>query len=102
RIQPPGLPGRQPALAEHRASPAHRDDAFEARRVRPDGGIKWGGAQVFVGEAFGGEVVGIEVVDDGLWHVHLGPLWLGVLHGTSRTSVALEASVTHVPGHAEA
>ena len=89
--QPPDKP------AEHDYS-----DDFEARRVRPDGGIKWGGSQVFVGEAFGGEVVGIEAVDDGLWHVHLGPMRLGVLHGRSRTIVPLEPSVTHVPGHAEA
>lgn len=77
-------------------------DGFEHRRVRSDGGIKWGGSQLFVGEAFGGEVIGIEAFEDGLWHVHLGPLRLGVLHGRSRTIVPLEPSVTHVPGHAQA
>jgi len=55
-----------------------------------------------VGEAFGGEVVGIDAVDDGPWRVHLGPLRLGVLHGRSRTIVPLEPSVTHVAGHAAA
>jgi transposase InsO family protein len=74
-------------------------DGFEGRSVRSDGAIKWGGDQVFVGEAFAGETVGVEAVDDGLWHVHLGPLRLGVLHGRSRTIVPLEPSVTHVPGH---
>ncbi len=77
-------------------------DGFESRRVRPDGGIKWGGWSVFVGEAFAGEVVGLDQVDDDLWHVHLGPLRLGVLHGRSRTIVPLEQGVTHVPGHGEA
>lgn len=79
-------------------------EGFEERRVRADGAIKWAGSQVFVGEAFRGETVGVEAVDDGLWHVHLGPLRLGVLHGRSRTIVPLEAgpSVTHVPGQAEA
>jgi len=74
------------------------------KRVRADGGIKWAGSQVFVGEAFRGEMVGVEAVEDGLWHVHLGPLRLGVLHGRSRTIVPLEAgpSVTHVPGQADA
>jgi len=72
---------------------------FEPRSVRSDGSIKWDGEMVFVGEAFGGEVVGIKPFDDGLWHVHLGPLRLGVLHGRSRTIVPLEAGVTHVPGH---
>lgn len=87
-------PRQMPAEPSEHSYP----DGFDARSVCPDGGIKWGGAQVFVGEAFGGEVVGIEAVDDGLWHVHLGPLRLGVLHGRSRTIVPLEPSVTHVPG----
>ncbi|MCB9871126.1 MAG: hypothetical protein H6837_14810 [Planctomycetes bacterium] len=77
-------------------------EGFEARSVRRDGAIKWGGDHVFVGGAFAGERVGIEAVDEGLWHVHLGPLRLGVLHGRSRTIVPLEPSVTHVPGHEEA
>ncbi|MCK5945411.1 MAG: integrase core domain-containing protein [Planctomycetes bacterium] len=77
-------------------------DQLAPRRVRPDGGIKWGGSQVFLGEAFRGEVVGIEAVDDGLWHVHLGPIRLGVLHGRSQTIAPLAPSVTHVPGHVEA
>lgn len=77
-------------------------DGFEHRSVRPDGGIKWAGGQVFVGEAFAGEVVGLAAVDDGRWHVHLGPLRLGVLHERSRTIVPLESGVTHVPGHGAA
>ena len=73
----------------------------EPRSVRRDGSMKWGGKLVFVGEAFRGEVVGVEPVDDGLWDVHLGPLRLGVLHGRSRTIVPLERGVTHVPGHGD-
>jgi putative transposase len=73
--------------------------AFEVRSVRRDGAIKWTGAQVFIGEAFTGELVGLEAVDDDLWNVHLGPLRVGVLHGRSRTVVPLVPSVTHVPGH---
>jgi hypothetical protein len=44
-------------------------------------------------------VIGLTLVDDGRWHVHLGPLRLGVLHERSRTIVPLEGGVTHVPGH---
>ena len=77
-------------------------EGYEARSVRRDGGIKWEGQQVFVGEAFAGERIGVEAVDDGLWHVHLGPLRLGVLHARSRTVVPLPPSVTHVPGHSDA
>lgn len=35
------------------------------RAGRPDGSIKWAGALVFLGEAFGGEVIGMEAVDEG-------------------------------------
>jgi len=70
--------------------PEHEyDDAFEIRRVRRDGSMKWGGGFVFVGEALAGEQVGVEDVDDGHWHVHLGPMRLGVLHERSRTVMPL-------------
>jgi transposase InsO family protein len=81
------------------APPHAYGDGYEHRCVRRDGAIKWAGGQVFVGEAFAGEVVGLTAVDDGRWHVQLGPLRLGVLHERSRTIVPLEAGVTHVPGH---
>ena len=80
--------------------PEHQyESSIEPRSVRPDGSIKWGGANVFVGEAYAGEVVGLEVVDDGLWQVRLGRLRVGTLHERSRTIVPLEGGVTHVPGH---
>ena len=79
---------------------------FEVRRVRSDGSMKWGGSYVFVGEAMRGEIVGVEPVDNGVCHVHLGPMRLGALHERSKTVVPLASdvdtqSVTHVPGHAE-
>jgi len=58
---------------------------LEARRVRRDGTIKWAGGYVFVGEALAHEIVGLELVDEGRWHVHLGPMRLGVLHERTRT-----------------
>ena len=70
--------------------------------MRPDGSIKWAGSQVFVGEAFAGEIVGLTAADEGRWHVQLGPLRLGVLHERSRTIVPLETGVTLVPGHGAA
>ena len=78
---------------------------LEARRVRRDGSIKWAGGFLFIGEAMAHEIVGLEPVDDGRWHVHLGPMRLGVLHERSRTVTPIgeaedQPSVTHVPGHA--
>ncbi|MCB9880767.1 MAG: transposase [Planctomycetes bacterium] len=82
-----------------RPPPHSYPDGFEPRSVRTDGMIKWGGKFVFVGEAFRGEVIGLREAGDGLWSVHLGPLWLGNLHERSRTIVPLENGVTYVPGH---
>ena len=77
-------------------------DDLEQRSVRSDGSIKWDGGMVFVGEAFAGETVGLQACDEGLWHVQLGPLRLGILHERSRTIVPTAGGVTHVPGHGEA
>ena len=82
--------------------PDHRyPDGFECRRVRRDGYIKWIAKRFYLGEAFAGEVIGIEPVGDGVRDVHLGSLQLGVMHGRSGMIVPLQASVTHVPGHGE-
>jgi transposase InsO family protein len=64
------------------------DDGFEVRRVRSDGVIKWSGERIFVGEALAGEMIGLECSEE-RWHVHLGPMRLGLLHERSRTVVPL-------------
>ena len=64
-------------------------DAFEVRRVRRDGSMKWNRGYVFIGEALAGELVGVEPKDDGHWRVQLGPMQLGVLHERSRTVMPL-------------
>jgi len=81
-------------------------EGFEARRVRSDGTMKWAGGRVFVGEAMTREMIGVEAIDEGLYHVHLGPKKLGSLHERSGTIVPWAGepkaeSVTHVPGHEE-
>ena len=93
-LSPRALPS---SLLEHR-----NDDALAQRSVRPDSGIKWDGGLVFVGEAFAGETIGLQACEDGLWHVQLGPLRLGILHARSRTIVPAAGGVTHVPGHGSA
>jgi transposase InsO family protein len=70
--------------------PEHEyDETFEVRRVRRDGSMKWDGGWVFIGEALAGELIGVEEVDDGHRHVHLGPMRVGVLHERSRTVMPL-------------
>jgi hypothetical protein len=49
------------------------------RRVRHDGGIKWYGEQVFIGEALMGEVVGIAEIDDGAHVVRFCKRDLGLI-----------------------
>lgn len=63
--------------------------AFEVRRVRRDGSIKWKCGYLFVGEAMAGEVVGLQFVEDERWHVFIGPMRLGVVHDRSRTVLPL-------------
>src|SRR5690606_38582172 len=46
-----------------------------------------------------GEVLGPGSVDDGLWHVPLGPLRLGVRHDRSRTVVPRGPGCHHAPHH---
>jgi putative transposase len=50
---------------------------FEVRRVSNNGGIRWHFHWVNVSHVLGGEYVGLEEVDNDLWNVYLGPLWLG-------------------------
>ena len=79
---------RPPALA-YRASRRQLPDRLQAwtypaawrqRRVSPDGRLFWQGRQRFVGRAFGGEVVGLQTIQPGVWKVFLGSDLLGVLH----------------------
>jgi len=55
------------------------DAAHQVRRVRRNGEIKWRGRLVFIGEAFIGEPVGLEEIDEDCWAVRYGPVDLGSL-----------------------
>ena len=49
---------------------------YEVRTVSRGGEIKWQGKFLFLSEALGGERVGLEEYDDGLWAVYFGALRL--------------------------
>ena len=66
-------------------TPYDYGDGIEVRSVRADGTIKWIGSPVFVGEAFRGEKVGVEPVDEYISHVRLDSIVVGVLHLRSKT-----------------
>jgi hypothetical protein len=66
-------------------------EEFEVRRVRKDGSIKWERGFIFVGEAFQGELVGLEALDEVHSEVRLGPMPLGILNDRLRTVMPIEA-----------
>jgi transposase InsO family protein len=53
---------------------------FEVRRVSRNGGIRWNSNWVNVSHVLATEFVGFEEVDDELWNVYFGPVWLGRFH----------------------
>jgi transposase InsO family protein len=58
------------------AYPGH----FERRLVSRNGGIRWHARWVNVSHLLAALEVGLEAIDDGLWNVYFGPVWLGRLH----------------------
>lgn len=53
--------------------PAH----FEVRYVSANGGMRWLSRWVCVSHLLAGQHVGLEAVDEALWNVYFGPIWLG-------------------------
>ena len=64
----------QPALRPYpkRVAQPEYPGHYEVRYVHQGGEIKWQGAYLFLSEALGGERVGLEEYDDGLWAVYFG------------------------------
>lgn len=65
---PRSYPEKEPSVEY----PGH----FAVRYVHRGGEIKWQGRYLFVSEALGGEHVGLEETDDGIWTVYFGPVRL--------------------------
>lgn len=53
---------------------------FERRLVSRNGGIRWNKRWVNVSHLLAELDIGLEEIDDGLWNVYFGPVWLGRLH----------------------
>ena len=58
------------------AYPGH----FERRLVSRNGGIRWNSRWVNVSHLLAELEVGFEEIDEGLWDVYFGPVWLGRFH----------------------
>jgi putative transposase len=68
-----------PRQMPNRLPPLEDPDRFEVRDVSANGGIRWNHHWVNVSHTCIGEDVGLEEIDDGIWHVSFGPLKLGRL-----------------------
>jgi putative transposase len=66
---PRRLPARLPLIDY----PAH----FDVRRVAANGCFYWHQHYVTVGQLLTGEDIGLEEIDDGMWNVFFGPVYLG-------------------------
>jgi putative transposase len=53
---------------------------YERRLVSRNGGVRWHKRWVNVSHLFAELEVGFEEIDDGLWNVFFGPVWLGRFH----------------------
>ena len=72
RPSPRPFPTKPPALEY----PSH----YETRLVSRNGGIRWSSQWVNVSHVLGGEYVGLEDIDDGIWDVYFGRLKLARFH----------------------
>jgi putative transposase len=50
---------------------------FETRLVSSNGGIRWYADRILVTTLLGGHHIGLEEIDQGLFNVYFGPVWLG-------------------------
>lgn len=53
-------------------------DYFDVRKVRSSGVVYWHNGQVYVSHLLGGEWVGMDEMEEGMWEIYYGPIRLGV------------------------
>ena len=63
------MPARLPKIEY----PSH----YEVRLVSKNSGIRWKSRRVCVSQVLAGDYVGLEEIDDGVWDMYYGPVWLG-------------------------
>ena len=61
-------------------APVEYPGHFERRLVSRNGGIRWNHRWVTVSHLLAELEIGLEEIDDGLWNVYFGPVWLGRFH----------------------
>jgi len=66
-------PRSMPSKLKQIEYPGH----YEVRLVSKNSGIRWRHVRVPVSHILAGEYIGFEEIDDGIWEVYYGPIWLG-------------------------
>ena len=66
-----------PRKMPHTLPPLEYPDRFEMRDVSATGGSRWHHQGVHVSHVGVGAYVGLEDIDEGVWHIDFGPLQLG-------------------------
>jgi putative transposase len=92
--------GASPRTYPSHLGPLEYPGHFERRRVSRNGGVRWAHQWVNVSHLLAELEIGFEEIDDGLWNVYFGPVWLGRLHEAVGTIVdRLGRSVRGPNGH---
>jgi hypothetical protein len=65
---------------------------FDIRRVKVNGAISMCDQAVVLSNVLHRECVGLEPIDDGLWHLWFGPIFLGRLQGLGRQKYTFDKS----------
>jgi hypothetical protein len=66
-------PKSMPSKLKQIEYPGH----YEVRLVSKNAGIRWKHVRVPVSHILAGEYIALEEIDDGIWEVYYGPIWLG-------------------------
>jgi transposase InsO family protein len=84
----------QPSLRPYpaRLPKVEYEGGVVVKRVHAHGDINWNGHRLFVSEALGGEDVGFELIDDGIWLVRFGTTRLGTLDEKRRKLREMKAT----------
>jgi hypothetical protein len=69
--------------------------AWDTRRVRNRGHIKWRGRERFIGRAFVGELVGLKKIADGIHEVYLDSHLIGLLYDQDLAGMRPACIVPH-------
>jgi len=60
------------------------------RCVRPNGQIKWQGADLYLSQVIAGQPVGLDAIDDGRWRLYYGMLPLATLDARTARGARIE------------